>query len=149
MPYLHQLATMAFCDLAFFWLMLPHCLAAFPAVARAFVFRQHYFAWRQEMVALANWASAAAIWLAFLLHKKAFSHFLKFFFIFFKLLINSQPIYPIFTIFCEVGAGRKRGTLAGHPTAPPCGDPTPGVDGRPPVDLVRIRLHGNVYVEKF
>ncbi|CAI2351587.1 unnamed protein product [Caenorhabditis sp. 36 PRJEB53466] len=58
-----MLAAVSFCDLAFLLVMLPHCLAAFDSIAYDVSFRYFYLNTKQHMSAVANWMSAAAIWL--------------------------------------------------------------------------------------
>uniref|UniRef100_A0A8R1DTH2 G_PROTEIN_RECEP_F1_2 domain-containing protein n=1 Tax=Caenorhabditis japonica TaxID=281687 RepID=A0A8R1DTH2_CAEJA len=58
-----MLAAVSFCDLAFLLVMLPHCLAAFDSIAYDGTFRYFYLNTKQHMSAVANWMSAAAIWL--------------------------------------------------------------------------------------
>ncbi|CAP32340.2 Protein CBG13560 [Caenorhabditis briggsae] len=58
-----MLAAVSFCDLAFLLVMLPHCLAAFDTIAYDVTFRYFYLNTKQHMSAVANWMSAAAIWL--------------------------------------------------------------------------------------
>ncbi|KAK0399264.1 hypothetical protein QR680_002965 [Steinernema hermaphroditum] len=57
------LAAVSLADLAFLILMLPHSLALFDSFGGNFTFRYFYFVYKQQLAALANWASAAAIWL--------------------------------------------------------------------------------------
>ncbi|CAB3409093.1 unnamed protein product [Caenorhabditis bovis] len=58
-----MLAAVSFCDLAFLIVMLPHCLASYETIAYNFQFRYFYLSTKQHMSAVANWMSAAAIWL--------------------------------------------------------------------------------------
>ncbi|TMS39733.1 hypothetical protein L596_006214 [Steinernema carpocapsae] len=57
------LAAVSLADLAFLCLMLPHSFAVFDLFGKNFTFRYFYFMYKQHLAALANWASAVAIWL--------------------------------------------------------------------------------------
>lgn len=56
------LSAMAFADITFLLFMLPHSLANYRFFALSYTFRWLYFHSKSEIVALANWSSAAAIW---------------------------------------------------------------------------------------
>uniref|UniRef100_A0A914X6B4 G-protein coupled receptors family 1 profile domain-containing protein n=1 Tax=Plectus sambesii TaxID=2011161 RepID=A0A914X6B4_9BILA len=57
------LAAMAFADLALLFCMLPNSMAAFHVFANNYLFRLAYLLANPHLSALANWFSAAAIWL--------------------------------------------------------------------------------------
>ncbi|CAI5448833.1 unnamed protein product [Caenorhabditis angaria] len=58
-----MLAAVSFCDLSFLFIMLPHFLSSFDTFAYDSGFRYFYFNVKVHLEALANWMSAAAIWL--------------------------------------------------------------------------------------
>ncbi|CAD6192890.1 unnamed protein product [Caenorhabditis auriculariae] len=58
-----NLAAVSFCDLAFLLVMLPHSLSSYDVIAYSYDFRYFYLNSKQHMSAIANWMSAAAIWL--------------------------------------------------------------------------------------
>ncbi|RCN33044.1 hypothetical protein ANCCAN_21145 [Ancylostoma caninum] len=58
-----QLAAVSFCDLAFLLVMLPHALSSYDTLAFNDNFRFFYLKSKQHIAAVANWMSAAAIWL--------------------------------------------------------------------------------------
>uniref|UniRef100_A0A0N5AV37 G_PROTEIN_RECEP_F1_2 domain-containing protein n=1 Tax=Syphacia muris TaxID=451379 RepID=A0A0N5AV37_9BILA len=57
------LACLAFCDIAFLLLMIPHSLANIPAIGLSYYFRIYYLPMKVNLITFANWSSAAAIWL--------------------------------------------------------------------------------------
>ncbi|KAL6737164.1 hypothetical protein Aduo_010832 [Ancylostoma duodenale] len=57
------LAAVSFCDLAFLLVMLPHALSSYDTLAFNDNFRFFYLKSKQHIAAVANWMSAAAIWL--------------------------------------------------------------------------------------
>lgn len=57
------LVALAFIDILFLLFILPHSLANFDHFGRSSVFRLLYFRLKMHLVAMANWCSAAAIWL--------------------------------------------------------------------------------------
>ncbi|KAK5973779.1 7 transmembrane receptor [Trichostrongylus colubriformis] len=57
------LAAVSFCDLAFLLVMLPHALSSYDTLAFDDTFRFFYLKSKQHIAAVANWMSAAAIWL--------------------------------------------------------------------------------------
>ncbi|KAK6752343.1 hypothetical protein RB195_003642 [Necator americanus] len=57
------LAAVSFCDLAFLLVMLPHALSSYDTLAFNDTFRFFYLKSKQHIAAVANWMSAAAIWL--------------------------------------------------------------------------------------
>ncbi|CAJ0566232.1 unnamed protein product, partial [Mesorhabditis spiculigera] len=57
------LAAVSLCDTMFLFMMVPHSLASFDGLAGMYHFRFFYIKTKQHMAAMANWMSAAAIWL--------------------------------------------------------------------------------------
>ncbi|KAI6235993.1 G-PROTEIN-RECEP-F1-2 domain-containing protein [Aphelenchoides besseyi] len=57
------LAALAFADILFLLFMAPHSLATYSILEFNLTFRKFYFSIKQSTTALANWASAVAIWL--------------------------------------------------------------------------------------
>uniref|UniRef100_A0A0M3IM92 G_PROTEIN_RECEP_F1_2 domain-containing protein n=1 Tax=Ascaris lumbricoides TaxID=6252 RepID=A0A0M3IM92_ASCLU len=57
------LACLAFCDIVFLLLMIPHSLANFNVFALNYFFRWYYLSAKIHLITLANWSSAVAIWL--------------------------------------------------------------------------------------
>ncbi|KAI1729251.1 7 transmembrane receptor (rhodopsin family) domain-containing protein [Ditylenchus destructor] len=57
------LVSLAFCDILFLLLMLPHSLANFDYFGLDFTFRTLYLPSKIHLISTANWCSAVAIWL--------------------------------------------------------------------------------------
>ncbi|PAV86723.1 hypothetical protein WR25_14165 [Diploscapter pachys] len=57
------LTCLAFCDICFILLIVPHSLANFDAFAFSYTFRYFYLPSKMHLIAFANWSSAVAIWL--------------------------------------------------------------------------------------
>ncbi|CAJ0930891.1 unnamed protein product, partial [Mesorhabditis belari] len=57
------LAAVSLCDMMFLFMMVPHSLASIDSLAKLYHFRYFYIKTKQHMAAIANWMSAAAIWL--------------------------------------------------------------------------------------
>ena len=58
----YLLSALAMADLTFLFVALPHCLANYRAFALNYTFRYIYFRAKHELIAMANWSSAAAVW---------------------------------------------------------------------------------------
>ncbi|VDK45062.1 unnamed protein product [Anisakis simplex] len=57
------LACLAFCDIVFLILMIPHSMANFNVFALNYSFRWYYLSAKMHLITFANWSSAVAIWL--------------------------------------------------------------------------------------
>uniref|UniRef100_A0AC35F7P0 G-protein coupled receptors family 1 profile domain-containing protein n=1 Tax=Panagrolaimus sp. PS1159 TaxID=55785 RepID=A0AC35F7P0_9BILA len=57
------LVALAFCDILFLLLMVPHSLANFDNFGLNFTFRLYYLPLKVHLLSLANWCSAVTIWL--------------------------------------------------------------------------------------
>ncbi len=60
------LATLAFADILFLTMIIPHSMANFDAIAFNYLFRRIYFQFKMNLITFANWSSAAAIWFVLL-----------------------------------------------------------------------------------
>lgn len=56
------LVALAFCDILFLILMIPHSLANFDYFGLNMTFRMLYLPTKVHLISLANWCSAVAIW---------------------------------------------------------------------------------------
>lgn len=56
------LVALAFCDILFLILMIPHSLANFDYFGLNMTFRIFYLPTKVHLISLANWCSAVAIW---------------------------------------------------------------------------------------
>lgn len=57
------LVSLAFCDILFLILMIPHSLANFDTTGLNYDFRVFYLTYKMNLISLANWCSAVTIWL--------------------------------------------------------------------------------------
>uniref|UniRef100_A0A7E4ZYG5 G_PROTEIN_RECEP_F1_2 domain-containing protein n=1 Tax=Panagrellus redivivus TaxID=6233 RepID=A0A7E4ZYG5_PANRE len=57
------LVALAFCDIFFLLIMVPHSMANFDFIAFNYTFRYYYLSHKQNLLAIANWCSAATVWL--------------------------------------------------------------------------------------
>lgn len=60
------LVALAFCDILFLILMIPHSLANFDLFGLNMTFRMLYLPIKVHLISLANWCSAVAIWFFFI-----------------------------------------------------------------------------------